>query len=164
MKFTVIEPGLRPVIAIVYYPVVDGKPGRRVEVPLSVMVHNNEPYRVAVDVKGRRVVASIEGQDVESFTDAGLSRGGIGFFSEPGERSRLYWMSVSVNNDFLGKVFAYVSETIGQNQAAVAALGPPAPPAGGPDSGGDTGPCERAILAAGVFPYRRNWRNRKWTR
>jgi len=38
MKFTVVEPGLRPTIAIVHYPVVGGKKGTRVEVPLSVMV------------------------------------------------------------------------------------------------------------------------------
>ncbi|MBZ5585360.1 MAG: hypothetical protein LAQ30_24790, partial [Acidobacteriia bacterium] len=34
MKFTVVEPGLRPVIAAVHYPVVNGRRGRRVETPL----------------------------------------------------------------------------------------------------------------------------------
>ena len=39
MKFTVIESGLRPVIAMVHYPVVGGKKGQKMETPLSVMVH-----------------------------------------------------------------------------------------------------------------------------
>ena len=52
MKMNVIEPGLRPVIAMVHYPVVSGKPGQRVETPLDVMVHNLTAYHVAVEVKG----------------------------------------------------------------------------------------------------------------
>src|SRR6185369_273291 len=41
MKFSLIEGGLRPVIAMAHYPVVGGKRGHRVETPLSVMVHHN---------------------------------------------------------------------------------------------------------------------------
>jgi len=109
MKFTVMEPGLRPVIAVVHYPVVGGKKGNQVEVPLSVMVHNDTAYHVAVEVKGNRVVTSIEGQEVDRWTDDTLASGGVGFFSEPGERARLYWMKVAANDDFLGWICAYLS-------------------------------------------------------
>src|SRR5207248_1852750 len=101
MKLSVVEPGLRPVLAIAHYAVVDGHKGHRVELPLSVMVHRNSPMQVAVDVKGRRVTTSIDGQEVDSWTDTALARGGVGFFSEAGERSRLYWMKVSKNQDWL---------------------------------------------------------------
>jgi len=117
MKMTVIEPGLRPVIAVVHYPVLGGKRGQRVETPLSIMMHNHEPYHVAVDVKGNRVVTSIEGQEVDSWTDDALKVGGIGFFSEVGESARLYWMRVSKNQDWLGRVCAYLSSGTGSDSA-----------------------------------------------
>jgi hypothetical protein len=117
MKMTVIEPGLRPVIAVVHYPVVGGRKGQPVETPLGIMMHNNEPYHVAVNVKGNRVVTSIEGQEVDSFTADSLKVGGVGFFSEAGESARLYWMKVSRNQDWLGRVCAYLSSGSGSNSA-----------------------------------------------
>jgi hypothetical protein len=117
MKMTVIEPGLRPVVAMVHYAVVGGKKLQRIETPLSIMIHNNEPYHVAVDVKGNRVVTSIEGQEVDSWTNDALKVGGIGFFSEVGESARLYWMRVSKNQDWLGRVCAYLSNGSGTDTA-----------------------------------------------
>ena len=109
MKLKVLAAGLRPVLAMVYYPVVGGKPGHKVEVPLSVMIHANTPYHVAVKVAGNRLTASVEGQEVESWTDEVESAGAVGFFTEPGERARLYWMKVFKNDDWLGRVCAFLS-------------------------------------------------------
>ena len=117
MKMTVIEPGLRPVIAAVHYSVIGGRKGPLVETPLSVMMHNHEPYHVEVDVKGDHVVTSIEGQEVDSWTDDALKVGGIGFFSDAGERARLYWMKVARNQDWLGRVCAYLSSGSGADSA-----------------------------------------------
>jgi hypothetical protein len=64
---------------------------------------------VAVDVQGNRVTASIEGQQVDSWTDDLLPAGGVGFFSDAGERARLYWMKVSKNQDWLGVICSYLS-------------------------------------------------------
>jgi hypothetical protein len=109
MKFTVIEPGLRPIIAMVHYQVTNGKRGHAVATPLSVMVHNNRPYHVSVDVRGNHFAAAIEGEPVESWTDDTPAQGGVGFFSEAGEHARLYWMRVSRNQDWLGRFCAYLS-------------------------------------------------------
>jgi hypothetical protein len=81
------------------------------------MMHNNEPYHVAVDVRGNRVVTSIEGQEVDSWTDDSIKAGGVGFFSDVGESARLYWMRVSKNQDWLGRVCAYLSSGSGSNTA-----------------------------------------------
>jgi hypothetical protein len=118
MKFTVIEPGLRPIIAMVHYNVSNGKAGHKVETPLSVMVHNNEPYHVAVDVRGNHFTASIEGETVGAWTDDTLASGGVGFFSDAGERARLYWMKLSRNQDWLGRICAYVAGGAGNQQTA----------------------------------------------
>ena len=104
VKVKVLEAGLRPIIAVVHYPVLGGKAGRQVETPLNVMVHNNEPFQVAVNVKGNRFSASIEGEEVDSWSDDRLPSGGVGFFADAGESARLYWMKVTTNDDWLGHV------------------------------------------------------------
>ena len=109
MKFNVVQPGLRPIISMVHYPVVGGRPGKKVEMPLSVMVHNDTPYHVAVDVKGSHFTASIEGQEVDEWTDDALMAGGVGFFSEAGARARIYWMKVTKNDDWLGRLCGYLA-------------------------------------------------------
>jgi hypothetical protein len=110
MKFTVIQSGLRPIIAMVHYPVTGGHAGKPIETPLmDVMVHNNTPYHVAVTVAGNRIITSIEGQEVDRWVEDQIPSGGVGFYSDAGERARLYWMKVSKNEDFLGKVCAYLS-------------------------------------------------------
>lgn len=170
MKFTVIEPGLRPIIAMVHYPVVGGKKGHQSQAPLNVMVHNNTPFQVAVDVKGNRMVTSIDGQEVDTWIDDSIPAGGVGFFADAGEKARLYWMKVSKNEDFLGRVCAYVSSKLGDGSNTSAQLLPnegslplPGLPSDGP---------REATLAAAVMGMRglrdkqssRVWkgRNRTW--
>jgi hypothetical protein len=104
MRITVVKPGLRPVISMAHYPVVGGKEGHKVEVPLSVMMHNNTPYRISVEVKGSHYTASIEGEEIDSWSDETLLAGGVGFFSEAGARARIYWMKVTKNDDWLGRI------------------------------------------------------------
>jgi hypothetical protein len=107
MKFKVIEPGLRPIIAMVHYSVVNGVAGRKTETPLNIMVHNNTAYHVNVAVEGHRIITAIEGQEVDRWIDDSLPKGGVGFFADAGERARVYWVRVSKNEDFLGRICAY---------------------------------------------------------
>ena len=104
MKLAVTAPGPRPLVALSRYTVIDGKKESRGEMPLQVMMHNNRPYRVVVDVKGNQFLTSIEGQLVDSWSDDRLKSGGVGFFTESSEKARLYWMKVTKNSDFLGKL------------------------------------------------------------
>jgi hypothetical protein len=128
MKFKVLAGGLRPVLAMVYYPVVKGKPGHKVEVPLSVMIHANTPYHVAVKISGNRLTASVEGQEVESWTDEVEPSGAVGFFTEPGERARLYWMKVYKNDDWLGRVCGFLAGNSVEEPLQTAWLNRPAAP------------------------------------
>lgn len=104
MKLAVTEPGPRPLVALIRYAVVDGKRESHGEQPLQVMMHNNRPYRVSVDVKGNQFLTSIEGQVVDSWSDDRLKSGGVGLFSEGSEKARVYWLKVTKNSDFLGKL------------------------------------------------------------
>ena len=160
MKFKVVEPGLRPVLSMVHYAVVDGKPGQKTEVPLSVMVHNDTAYHVAVQVRGHQYTASIEGQEVESWMDDALPSGGVGFFSEAGERARLYWMKVSKNDDWLGRVCAYLSGSSVEDSQETAWL-KRQQPAGPAPSRRDPVQSEVVLVAdgAGEFSFERPQRN-----
>jgi hypothetical protein len=124
MKLAVVEPGLRPMIAMVHYAVVGGKRGRPIQIPLNIMVHNNEPMQVSVDVKGNKLLTSVDGQLVDTWIDDTLVAGGVGFFSDAGERARLYWMKISKNEDFVGRICAYISSTLGDGTRASAELWP----------------------------------------
>lgn len=147
MKFKVIESGLRPIIAMVHYGVVNGKPGRKSETPLNVMVHNNQPYHVAVDVQGNRFTASIEGEPVETWTDDAAPQGGVGFFAEAGEKARLYWMRLSRNQDWLGRVCAYMSGD-GRSRQQTAELWGPEFPKNPPEP---VHPRDAEAIAAAAF-------------
>jgi hypothetical protein len=152
MKFTTVQTGLRPLIALVHYNVIDGKPGRKIQIPLNVMVHNNRSMQVAVNVKGNHFVTSVDGEEVDTFISDVLPTGGIGFFSEAGERARLYWARVIKNDDWLGHVCAFLSGDSG----ATAELWPPALPGGTPGPHAPV-PDDPAVLAAAWIglPYLR---------
>lgn len=132
LKLTVAGGGPRPAVSMVRYPVVGGKKGRRVEIPVPWHVDMGTPYRVAVDVSGTRFTASIEGQEVDSWTDDTLASGGVGFFNEAGEKARLYWMKLSSNDDILGRICAFVTgKNTEETGRASHAMRSPAPdPAG----------------------------------
>jgi hypothetical protein len=129
MKFTTIENGLRPIIAMVHYSVVDGVAGRKTQTPLNVMVHHNRPFQVAVTVRGKHLVTELDGEEVDTYREDALPVGGVGFFADAGEHARLYWARVTKNDDWLGHVCAFLS---GGESQATAALRPPALPGGGP--------------------------------
>ena len=119
MRLTLVKPGLRPLLSLAHYAVVDGKPGRAVEVPLSVMIHNQIPYHVAVQVHGNIYTVSIEGDPADSWSDDVLPAGGVGFFSEPGARARIYCLNVYRNDNWLGWVCARIAGTAGPHQTAI---------------------------------------------
>jgi tetratricopeptide (TPR) repeat protein len=109
VKFTVLEAGPRPIMAMIHYPVIAGHRGARVLTPLRMMIHANTPYRVTLDVKGNRYRAFIEDQEADFWTDDKLKTGGVGFFSEAGERARVYWVKIESHGDILGRICGLLS-------------------------------------------------------
>ena len=109
VKFTVLQPGPRPMVAMVRYPVIAGNIGSRVLTPLRMMIHANTPYRVTMDVKGNNYRTFIEDQETDFWTDDRLKSGGVGFFSEAGERARVYWVKLESHGDLLGRICGMLS-------------------------------------------------------
>ena len=111
MKVRLLRAGLRPVLSMAHYPVIRGRQGHVVQLPLSVMIHNGMPYHVSVEVSGSHYTASIEGEEVDSWSDDTLLAGGVGFFADPGERARIYWLKVSRNDDWFGRLCGQIAAT-----------------------------------------------------
>jgi hypothetical protein len=151
MKFSAVGPARHAVMTMIHYPVVAGKKGPRTATPLNFALLEHTPYHVAVDVRGDQVTTSIEGRQIDTFVDRTLARGGVGFFAEAGEQARLYWIKVSKNEDWLGRVCAFLSG----GDSAIAQLAPPAGSLPSPDSGAP-GPSGQLALAAGFGLTRRN--------
>jgi hypothetical protein len=109
MKVNLLRAGLRPVLSMAHYPVVQGRRGHVVQVPLSVMIHNGMPYHVSVEVNGSHYTASIEGEEVDSWSDDTLLAGGVGFFADAGDRARIYWVKVLRNDDWFGRLCGQIA-------------------------------------------------------
>jgi hypothetical protein len=109
MRLVISSQGPMPKASIVRYTVIDGKEGPATTLPLPMAVNPNLLFRIRVDAKGSAFTTWMSGQVVDNFTDTRLARGGIGFFSPKGDQSRLRWVEVSHQYDFLGRLCALLA-------------------------------------------------------
>ncbi len=108
-RLVVVKPGPLPNMALVRYQVVGGQETQRVQIPVRMVLHNGRPYRIQQDVAGSGFTTSIEGEVVDFWTDDRLRTGGVGFLGEKGNAPHLYWMKVSYQDDFWGKLCAAIA-------------------------------------------------------
>jgi hypothetical protein len=93
---------------IVRYAVVDGKASDRVRLPIPLsIVSASSVYDIKVGVQGSRFTTVVNGQLVDSWADNRLKKGGVGFFSDPGERAKLHWVSISERENFLRRFLSF---------------------------------------------------------
>jgi hypothetical protein len=78
----------------------NGASTKRVTLPIPISIQPNVSYDVKVRVKGSRLTTLVNNQLVDSWTDQRLALGGVGFFSEPGERAALNWVSIRDGDSF----------------------------------------------------------------
>ncbi len=97
-----------PDVVLVRYAVIGGKAGPRTVTRLPMQVQMDTVYRIRVDVQGNNFVTTVQGQVVDVFSDERITRGGVGFFAGPGEESRLRWVEVTHQYDFLGRLCAFL--------------------------------------------------------
>ena len=103
-QLTITKTSAQPEVTLVRYQVVGGQESERVRIPLHVSLPSGQPIRIEEDVAGSGFTTSVEGEVVDSWTDDRLRAGGIGFFGSQGDKPSLYWIKVSNNDDFWGKV------------------------------------------------------------
>jgi len=117
-KIAISKPGQQLRANIVRYAVVGGREQGRVQLPMPIQVTADTSYLVKMRVKGNRFSTMVNGQVVDSWTDGRLRAGGIGLFSEPGERALISAISLSDQRTFVERLF-HLSFLIGPAQMPV---------------------------------------------
>jgi hypothetical protein len=92
---------------VVRWAVIAGEMSNRVQLPIPISMETNTNYGVEVRVKGSRFTTFVNGQLVDTWTDERLRYGGVGFFSDGGERAALHWASINQREGFLNRLLHF---------------------------------------------------------
>jgi len=110
VKLAVTKPGPLPTLALVRYTVIDGREGPKTQTPLTLEARSDTLYKLVVDVQGDHFSVLVNGVYAGSWTEDRLKSGGVGFFADKGEGSRLRWVHLIDKQDFLGWICYQVSQ------------------------------------------------------
>jgi hypothetical protein len=103
-KLVVVKPGPAPQLALVRYEMIGGQEAERTQIPVRVLLPSGRPYRIQQIVAGAGFTTVIEGEMVDFWSSDRLRTGGVGFFADAGSKPHIYWMKLSNNDDFWGKL------------------------------------------------------------
>jgi len=109
IKMVVLKPGPVPELGITRYAVIQGKAQNRVDTVAAINARADMLYRVNLNVRDDTYLLTLQGKVVDTWTEPHLRSGGIGFFSQRGEESRLRWVQVTHQDDMLGRLCAYLA-------------------------------------------------------
>jgi hypothetical protein len=109
VKLVALKPGPLMTVGVTRYAVVNGVADSRADTVVPFDARPDMLYRVRLDVRGDNYVLAVQGQMVDSWSEARLKHGGIGFFTARGEESRVRWVQVTHQYDMLGRLCAYLA-------------------------------------------------------
>jgi len=109
VRITVLKPGPVPEIGVTRYAVINGKTQNQVTTPLWISARPDTVYRVRLDVEGDHYALSVQDKPVDSWSEPGLQRGGIGFFSDSDASSRVAAVQVKEHYDLFGRLCAFLA-------------------------------------------------------
>lgn len=109
MRLVLTKNGALTQGSITRFAVVDGRKGPEKTLPIPMPIHQDALLRVRTDVRGHNFTTWIQEQVVDNFSDERIERGGVGFFSLPGDRALLRWVEVKHQYDFLGRLCAMLA-------------------------------------------------------
>lgn len=118
LKLVMVSGGGVPVVALIRYPVVNGRQGQVTERRVPLDLRQDTVYNVTTKVSGSDFTVTIQGQLADYWSEPALSSGGVGLFSSKGEQARIRWIEVRHQNDVLGKLCALLAPPaqMGANQ------------------------------------------------
>ncbi len=88
-KLEIVKPGINPAVAVVRYAIVKGEEQPRSQFPLPMKVNLDTVYNIRFDAVGDHFTTWVQDQKIDDFTDDRIKTGGVGLFTEHGERSGL---------------------------------------------------------------------------
>lgn len=109
MKLVESKAGLAAVYSLVRYAVIGGHERLRIQLPLPVAATAKTMFRVRQEIRGTEFTTYLDGKIVDTWSDASLARGGVGFFADPGEAAYIRWVDVARNDDAIGRLFGYLT-------------------------------------------------------
>jgi hypothetical protein len=89
MKLEIIKPLPLSTGVLTHFAVINGQEQPRVHVPLSMPLRPNTVYAVRMDVVRSNFTTWIQGQKVDQWADDQIRAGGVGLYTEQGERGTL---------------------------------------------------------------------------
>jgi hypothetical protein len=107
-KIVVTQPRPLPRAVLVRYALINGIQQSRVSVPLPVAARADALYKVEMTVRASDFSAIVNGSIVDTWSDARISTGGVGFFSDKDEVATLRYVSVTDKDTLLGRVLSYL--------------------------------------------------------
>jgi hypothetical protein len=88
-KVETVKPGLQPLVALARVMMVAGVESQKHYTLIEAPVRVDTVFRVKMDCVGSEFTTYINGQLVEVWQDDRLRMGGVGLFSDPGERAQV---------------------------------------------------------------------------
>ena len=88
-KLETVKPGLQPLVALARITVVSGVESQKHYTLLEAPVRPDTVFRVRMDSIGSEFTTRINDQLIEVWQDDRLRFGGVGLFSDPGERAQI---------------------------------------------------------------------------
>ena len=107
-KIVITKPGPLPSADLVRYAVVNGQEKSRHAMRLNMNLRSDTLYRVHMTVKGSDFITTVNGQMVDTWSDARLKSGGVGFFAEDGEVASLRYIQVTDKDTVLGRLLSFI--------------------------------------------------------
>jgi hypothetical protein len=104
VKILAGEPGAGRRATIVRYVVTGGRKSDPVNLPLPLPLQTRTPYQIAVRVKADQFATLIDDQVVDAWRDSRHAKGGVGFFSDPGEEASVSWVRVAGADSLLDRL------------------------------------------------------------
>ena len=103
---------------LIRYPVIRGTPAKPVQAPSRLHVRLGEQYQVLTDVQGAGIGVFVDGTLVDTWSIDEFPKGGVGFFCERGEQARLLGVSLTDQDDLLGKLCGLIAQHPAMRQVA----------------------------------------------
>ncbi len=109
VRLVVAEAGPVPKVVLERFAIVRGQAGPVKRAVIPFPVRNDTTYQVVTAVRDEKITVTIKDSLIDSWSEPRLRQGGAGFFAGRGEQARVRWMSVTHQNDFIGKVCAMIA-------------------------------------------------------
>jgi hypothetical protein len=94
---------------IIRFSVIQGQESRRQHFPIPLQIDKDEFYSYEVRAVGDRILTIIGGRVVDQWRDARFRTGGVGFFSERGDKSSVRWAKLQEGESIADKLRSYLT-------------------------------------------------------